>query len=52
MFSPIEGQLRRTRHSGLNAEARISQDLKEFEFVVKSGYMQVLMCVPIRNTAS
>jgi vacuolar protein sorting-associated protein 13A/C len=47
MFSPIEGQLRRTRHSGLNAEARISQDLKEFEFVVKSGYMQVDNQLPV-----
>ena len=45
MFQPIEGQLRRTRHSGFSTEAKISQDLKEFELIVKSGYIQVLYCV-------
>ena len=47
MFQPIEGQLRRTRHSGFSTEAKISQDLKEFELIVKSGYIQVLYTVYI-----
>ena len=41
LFQPIEGQLRRTRHSGFSTEVKISQDLKEFELIVKSGYIQV-----------
>lgn len=45
MLHPVSGLLRRTRHGGLDVEVKVARDLKEFEGHIKSGYIQVRMCV-------